>query len=126
MPYDFINDKPQNKTQLIKWNRAYVGYPVYHIRHVFDGVYNECIELSDVQELRISRGQTNACLYNRNGESYWSRYDVGDTFEFDSSHYKKTSVSNGRTYIAEYWYDREDANRRLAELQQILIPDFDD
>lgn len=121
MPYDFINDKPQNKTQLIKWNRAHVGYYVYHIRRVYDGISNECIELSDVQELHISRGQTNACLYNRYGENYWSRCDVGDTYKFGSTHYMKTSVSNGRKYFAEYWYNREDAEKHLSELKQTLV-----
>ena len=121
MPYDFINDKPQNKTQLIKWNKAHVGDHVYHIRRIFDGFSNECIELLGVQELRIFKGQTNACHYKRNEESYWSRYDVGDIFEFDTAHYTKTSASNDRTYIAEYWYSREDANRRLAELQEVIV-----
>ena len=117
MTFDPLTQKPQNKSQLIKWNKANVGRNVYHIRHFKDE--NGDTVLLEAACLVLVRAGTTVCMYENGGNSYRSDYS-GSTFKFALDHYTKVYInpSNRRTYIAEYWYEQEEGANRFAELKQ--------
>ncbi len=116
------DEKPTNKKQLIAWNKEHVGTPLFHIVRIFDVHTKELTKLRGTYALKIFKAQTNACMYKNDDESYWSRYGAKDVFEFHATHYVKTSTTDTSIFVAEYWYNREDAERRLFALDPDSVP----
>ena len=116
------DEKPTNAAQLIAWNKEHAGSELFHILRIFDVHTKTLTTLRGLYALKIFKAQTNACIYKNNGESYRSDYGRHDEFAFHDTHYVKTSTTNNSIFIAEYWYNREDAERRLFTLDPDSAP----